>query len=212
MTVGRLSRIMQLLVRVMRWMGMKNRSLDSLFMFWLCMCFADYRVSCNNCHGSNDEFSWLLSRVMRLLDTSWEVCDGSCEYWAWLSRSCDDWTWVLNRFMRLLYKTVTGHAMTRHKFQILSRFDDWRWLLRVWVLMTITGYAMTGHEVWRLSWVMRSSDITVTVDTLNVHVCSLDCHGSSNGFEPHRHHWSPRRAFRDTGTLAKNLKGYGIFL
>ena len=56
---------------------------------------------------------------------------------------------------------------------------------------------------------MRSPDITVTVDTLNVHVCFLDCHGSSNGFEPHR---GPGRVFRDTGTLAKKLKGYGIFL
>ena len=160
---------------------------DSLFMCWLCMCFADFRVPGNNCHGSNDEFSWLLSRVMRLLDTSWEVCDGSCEYWAWLSRS-----W--NITVRWLEMTATGHG------------------LAVWVLMTITGYAMTGHEVWRLSWVMRSPDITVTVDTLNVHVCFLDCHGSSNGFEPHRHHWSTGRVFRDTGTLAKKLKGYGIFL
>ena len=137
---------------LMRWFGTTHCSCVD------CMCFADYRVSCNNCHGSNDEFSWLLSRVMRLLDTSWEVCDGSCEYWAWLSRSCDDWTWVLNRFMRLLYMTVTGHAMTRNKFQILSRLDDWRWLLRVMAWQS---------EFWWLSRVMRWLGMR-----------SEDCHGS----------------------------------
>ena len=55
---------------------------------------------------------------------------------------------------------------------------------------------------------MQSPDITVTVDALNVHVCFLDCHGSSNGFDPHRYHHGPGRVFRDTGTLAKKkLKG-----
>ena len=54
---------------------------------------------------------------------------------------------------------------------------------------------------------MRSPDITVTVDALNVHVCCLDCHGSSNGFEPLRHHHGPGRVFSDTGTLAKKIKG-----
>ena len=77
--------------------------------------------------------------------------------------------------------------------------------------MTITGYAMTGHEVWRLSWVMRLPDITVTVDTLNVHVCFFRLSRVKQWVRASPASLKPWKGFRDTVTLAKNLKGYGIF-
>ena len=143
---------------LMRWFGTTHCSCVD------CMCFADYRVSCNHCHGSNDELSWL--------DISSKYCHGSMTgddcYGSWLGclsfddyhGSCDDWAWGL--------KAVMGHAITGHNCN---------------------------------SWCAECACLF------------LDCHGSSNGFEPHQHHWGPGRVFRDTRTLAKKkLKGYGIFL
>ena len=185
--------------------------LDSLFMCCLCMCFADYRVSCNNCHGSNDEIFMTTVSGIRVgkcvmvhantghgcqghVMTEHEFWIGSCDYCTWLSQVMR-WLDISSKCCHgsMTWDDCYGSWLGCLSFDDYHRLcDDWAWGLKA-----VMGHAITGHHC--NSWYAKCACFF------------LDCRGSSNGFEPHRHHWGPGRVFRDTGTLAKKFTGIRDF-
>ena len=130
---GRLSRIMHLLVRVMGWMGMSSEELFVLqcirhsinwHAFW---CDDSARLTVHVltvyvlCHAIT-----VTGQTMNFHD----YCHGWCDYWIRVGKC-------------VMVHANTGHGCQGH---VLSRFDDWRWLLRVMAWLS---------EFWWLSRVMR---------------------------------------------------------